>query len=269
MVQENMNEAMVQSALQVIPAVTTMVDSLGKAWKNFPDMSNMLSNVAARVSDVGISAKNSAFGVAGFMGGFLAADTILGAIPDNMRAIAGALTATIAAIVAATVAWMAFHGTMTVGIAVPVILAAVGVGVAGVKAAVGMAQGAVVTKPTHALVGEGGEAEVVLPVSKFVEVVSETSGGRIGSVTELFESPVLAGIPRLANGGVVTEPTLAWIGEAGPERVEPLDRFSSRGTQYNTLYVNVTIGNITKEYTLEQVEETVIDGIVKAVDRMS
>ena len=35
-------------------------------------------------------------------GGFLIADTIPGAIPEDMRKIAGALTASIAAIVAAT-----------------------------------------------------------------------------------------------------------------------------------------------------------------------
>jgi len=165
MVQENMNEAMVQSALQVIPTTITMVDSLSKAWKNFPDMTKTLSNVAAKVGEVGISAKTAAVGVAAFMGGFLIADTILGAIPEDMRAIAGAVTATIAAIVAATVAWMAFHGTMTVGVAVPIILAAVGVGIAGIKAAVAMAEGGIVTKPTVALIGEAG-AEAVIPLNR-------------------------------------------------------------------------------------------------------
>jgi hypothetical protein len=165
MVQDNMNEAMVQSALQVIPTIITMVDSLSRAWKNFPDMTKILSNVASKVGDVGISAKTAAVGVAAFMGGFLIADTILGAIPEDMRAIAGAVTATIAAVVAATVAWMAFHGTMTVGVAVPIILAAVGVGIAGIKAAVAMAEGGIVTKPTIALIGEAG-AEAVIPLNR-------------------------------------------------------------------------------------------------------
>jgi len=49
--------------------------------------------------------------------------------------------------VAATVAWMAYQGTMTVGVAVPIILAAVGTGIAGVKAAVGMAKGGLITEP--------------------------------------------------------------------------------------------------------------------------
>ena len=36
-------------------------------------------------------------------------------------------------------------------------------------------------------------------------------------------------IPMLANGGIVTGPTLALIGEAGPEAVIPLDRMGSMG----------------------------------------
>jgi hypothetical protein len=36
-------------------------------------------------------------------------------------------------------------------------------------------------------------------------------------------------IPMLADGGIVTGPTLALIGEAGPEAVVPLDRMGSMG----------------------------------------
>lgn len=47
-------------------------------------------------------------------------------------------------------------------------------------------------------------------------------------------------IPMLANGGIVTSPTLALIGEAGPEAVVPL----SRGNQYGMGHggdVNITV----------------------------
>jgi hypothetical protein len=44
----------------------------------------------------------------------------------------------------------------------------------------------------------------------------------------------LKGIPAMANGGIVNGPTLALIGEAGPEAVVPLDRAGGMGT-------NVTI----------------------------
>ncbi len=164
--QQNVSEAIMASALQVIPTSITMVDSLSKAWNNFPDVSSLLTKISTRVADVGISAKTAAIGVAAFMGGFLIADTLLGAIPEDMRKIAGALTASIAAIVAATIAWMAFHGTMTIGVAVPIILAAVGVGIAGVKAAVAMAEGGVVDKPTLILAGEAGP-EIVEPLARY------------------------------------------------------------------------------------------------------
>ena len=44
-------------------------------------------------------------------------------------------------------------------------------------------------------------------------------------------------IPELANGGIVTGPTLALIGEAGPEAVVPLDRMGSMATNV-TINVN-------------------------------
>jgi hypothetical protein len=46
------------------------------------------------------------------------------------------------------------------------------------------------------------------------------------------------GIPRMAEGGIVTAPTLALIGEAGPEAVVPLNRMSTGGG----VTINVTGG---------------------------
>jgi hypothetical protein len=172
--QENVSKSIMSAALQVIPTSITMVDSLSKAWNNFPDVSGLLTKISTRVADVGISAKTAAIGVAAFMGGFLIADTLLSAIPEDMRKIAGALTASIAAIVAATIAWMAFNGTMTIGVAVPIILAAVGVGIAGVKAAVAMSEGGVVKGPMVALVGEAGP-EIVMPLSRYENQRNEPS----------------------------------------------------------------------------------------------
>ena len=165
MLQGNFNETIVRSALQIMPTAVTMVDSFGKVWKNIPDMSGALAKLSGGIGDVGISAKTAAIGVAGFVGGFLAGDAILKAVPENMRGIASALMAGIAAIVAATVAWMAFQGTMTVGVAVPIILAAVGAGIAGVKGLMGLAAGGIVTQPTIALIGEAGP-EAVVPLNR-------------------------------------------------------------------------------------------------------
>jgi hypothetical protein len=45
-------------------------------------------------------------------------------------------------------------------------------------------------------------------------------------------------IPMLADGGIVTGPTLALIGEAGPEAVVPLDRMGGMGGNNVTIHVN-------------------------------
>lgn len=46
------------------------------------------------------------------------------------------------------------------------------------------------------------------------------------------------GLPRMAEGGIVSSPTLALIGEAGPEAVVPLDRMQNGGG----ITINVTGG---------------------------
>lgn len=265
MVQENMSQAMVQSALQVIPTTITMVDSLSRAWKNFPDMTKTLSNIGSKIGDVGISAKTAAISVGAFVGGFLIADALFGAIPEDLRAIAGALTATIVAIVAAAIAWMAFHGTMTVGVAVPIILAAVGVGIAGVKAAVGMATGGVITEPTLAVIGEAGP-EVVIPLSRFSEVIEK-------SVSETVKTTSLIGrISHFAEGGIIREPTLIMAGEAGPEVYTPLSRYESMisemsETQHFEISPVIHIGNITGVLSPSQVITAVSEGTAKGVSQ--
>jgi hypothetical protein len=54
-------------------------------------------------------------------------------------------------------------------------------------------------------------------------------------------------IPKMAKGGVVMDPTMALIGEAGPEAVIPLNRMGSMGGTYVT--VNVS-GSVTTERDL-------------------
>jgi len=51
-------------------------------------------------------------------------------------------------------------------------------------------------------------------------------------------APGRMSIPRLAEGGIVSSPTLALIGEAGPEAVVPLDRMATGGG----VTINVTGG---------------------------
>ncbi len=60
---------------------------------------------------------------------------------------------------------------------------------------------------------------------------------------------IYRGIPLMAEGGVVTQPTLAMIGEAGAEAVIPLDKMGGMGT---TINVNVA-GSVISEGQLQSV----------------
>lgn len=68
-------------------------------------------------------------------------------------------------------------------------------------------------------------------------------GGRSWSTPDLFPD-----IPFLAEGGIVTKPTLAMIGEAGPEAVIPLSKSNAMGG------INITVnGAIDPESTARQI----------------
>jgi hypothetical protein len=141
------------------------------------------------------------------------------------------------------------------------------------------AEGGLVTQSTLAVIGEAGP-EVVAPLSMIGRTISEISEvsrsegetseysslSRIGRiVSEIFNI-----VPKFAEGGVVTEPTFALIGESGPEAVVPLDKFGSResgNVQYNTIYVTIPIGNVTAEVPLDELKETVISGVVEGIRR--
>ena len=64
----------------------------------------------------------------------------------------------------------------------------------------------------------------------------EAFGVKVGGVTIGVPD-----IPMLANGGIVTQPTLAVIGEAGPEAVVPLRNGGLNGGG-NTYHVSVNVG---------------------------
>jgi phage-related minor tail protein len=61
------------------------------------------------------------------------------------------------------------------------------------------------------------------------------------------------GIPRMAEGGIVSSPTLALIGEAGPEAVVPLDRMATGGG----VTINVTGGLATSA----EIGESVVNAL--------
>jgi hypothetical protein len=70
----------------------------------------------------------------------------------------------------------------------------------------------------------------------------------------------LKGVPAMAAGGIVTGPTLALIGEAGPEAVIPLDRAGGMGG------INITV-NAGLVSSPDQVGQQIIEAIQKAQRR--
>ena len=91
----------------------------------------------------------------------------------------------------------------------------------------------------------GGPAGAISSLLKISDAIygailpgsSPAGSGGSGLRSDLMRE--LKGIPAMAAGGVVTGPTLALIGEAGPEAVIPLDRMGSMGGGNNvTIHVN-------------------------------
>lgn len=81
----------------------------------------------------------------------------------------------------------------------------------------------------------------------FVNMVVQ-AGSKITGIS----TPEIPQIPMLADGGIVNKPTLAMIGEAGPEAVVPL----SRGRNYGVGGQNLTIivnGDVTGEDLIERI----------------
>ena len=79
--------------------------------------------------------------------------------------------------------------------------------------------------------GNGGGGDRPGWVPDWVPGASDPEDEEPAGVNEQIRIPEEIGlspsVPQLANGGVVRQPTLALVGEAGPEAVVPLDRLST------------------------------------------
>lgn len=105
--------------------------------------------------------------------------------------------------------------------------------------------------------------------------VAGTFGGLIGKDLTISEMGLIAkqgdasksgmnawrNVPKMASGGIVKSPTLAMIGEAGPEAVVPLNRMRGGGT-----VININIQNMIGE---EEYAEKMGDRIIDILRRQS
>ena len=75
-----------------------------------------------------------------------------------------------------------------------------------------------------------------IPLLPDIPKIPTINTGRLGGTNPTAGSKIV--IPKLAEGGIVSSPTLALIGESGPEAVVPLDRMNTGGG----ITINVTGG---------------------------
>jgi len=77
---------------------------------------------------------------------------------------------------------------------------------------------------------------------------------RVGLDMDWFGSKLAgAGIPAMASGGIVTEPTLALIGEAGPEAVVPLSGGGGSSTSFGGDTLRIDQINVRNERDLDEI----------------
>jgi hypothetical protein len=92
-----------------------------------------------------------------------------------------------------------------------------------------------------------------IPLLPDIPKIPSINTGRLGGGAANTPAPGRMNIPRLAEGGIVSSPTLALIGEAGPEAVVPLDRMQTGGG----ITINVTGGLATSA----EIGESVVNAL--------
>jgi hypothetical protein len=94
---------------------------------------------------------------------------------------------------------------------------------------------------------------IVGNVANILEGLPNLSNLISGGTEPTRPAPGRFSIPRMAEGGIVSSPTLALIGEAGPEAVVPLDRMNNGGG----VTINVTGGLATSA----EIGESVVNAL--------
>ena len=164
--------------------------------------------------------------------------------PDAFLAIAGAIGLVAAAIVATNIA-MALNPFSLIAIGIGLLVTALVIaykkfewfrtGVNFIVDAVigyfeGVANGAIM------MVNGIIRAYNAIPLAPNIDTIPQMSLGRVGQSAVGAASTM--NLPKMANGGIVTSPTLALIGEAGPEAVVPL----GKGGGMSGIVINISGG---------------------------
>ena len=97
-------------------------------------------------------------------------------------------------------------------------------------------------------------------LNKGIDLVNKGIG-IVNKINPFDDIPNIPHIPAMAAGGIVTRPTLALIGEAGPEAVIPLN---GRNAGMGTMTINVSAGLVA---TPDQIGQQIIEAIQSAQRR--
>jgi uncharacterized membrane protein YjjP (DUF1212 family) len=179
--------------------------------------------------------------------------------PQAFLAIAGAIGLVAAAIVATNIA-MALNPFALIAAGVALLVAALVVAYnkfewfrTGVNAIINGILGAFESVVNGAIMMVNGiiRAYNAIPIAPDIKTIQHVNLPSLGGTATQVATRM--NLPRMAEGGIVSSPTLALIGEAGPEAVVPLDRMQTGGG----ITINVTGGLATSA----EIGESVVNAL--------
>jgi hypothetical protein len=180
--------------------------------------------------------------------------------PQAFLAIAAAIGLVAAAIVATNIA-MALNPFALIAAGVALLVAALVVAYnkfdwfkTGVNAIINGILGAFESVVNGAIMMVNGiiRAYNAIPIAPDINTIAHVNLPSIGG-DSATQAASRMNLPRMAEGGIVNSPTLALIGEAGPEAVVPLDRMNTGGG----VTINVTGGLATSA----EIGESVVNAL--------
>lgn len=180
--------------------------------------------------------------------------------PKAFLAIAAAIGLVAAAIVATNIA-MALNPFSLIAAGVALLVAALVVAYnkfdwfkTGVNAIINGILGAFESVVNGAIMMVNGiiRAYNAIPLAPDINTIAHVNLPSIGE-NSATQAASRMNLPRMAEGGIVSSPTLALIGEAGPEAVVPLDRLQNGGG----ITINVTGGLATSA----EIGESVVNAL--------
>jgi len=93
-------------------------------------------------------------------------------------------------------------------------------------------------------------------INSFIKMVNRASAAAAGVVG--LSAPQISEIPKLAKGGIVDRPTMAMIGEAGPEAVVPLNRARMGGLGLGSNITIVVNGDVSGDELIDKTAKALV-----------